>query len=159
MAGTAAGVVAAYDGSACSEDALSWAAKEALARGVALTVCHACAPGFAAPPDDAVLADLARRSGERVIAAGLRQARDLMGPGEVRPLLISGQPTAVLCELSRDASFVVLGARGLGGVAGQLLGSVSWQVAAYAACPVVVVRGHWRPASGYCPPPLTVGAP
>jgi nucleotide-binding universal stress UspA family protein len=157
MAGSAAGIVAAYDGSPCSEDALSWAAKEARARGVVLTVCHACAPGFAALPGDAALADLAQRSGEKVIAGGLRQARDLMGPAEVRPLLISDQPTAALCELSRDARLVALGARGLGGVAGQLLGSVSWQVAAHAACPVVVVRGHWRSAAGYAPGPVAVG--
>lgn len=80
-----------------------------------------------------------------------------MGPVEVRPLLISGPATAVLCEHGREADMVVVGSRGRGGIAGTLLGSVSWQVAAHARCPVVVVRGHWGPAAGYVPGPVVVG--
>jgi len=38
---TADGIVAGYDGSAGSDQALSWAAREARARRVTLTVCHA----------------------------------------------------------------------------------------------------------------------
>jgi nucleotide-binding universal stress UspA family protein len=157
MTGTTGGILAGYDGSSGSEHALNWAAREARSRGMALTVCHAWAPGFAALPSEAGVAALARHGGERVIADGLRQARDLMGRGEVRPLLISGQATAVLCEHSRDADMLVVGSRGRGGVAGMLLGSVSWQVAAHAHCPVVVVRGHWRSAGGYAPGPVVVG--
>jgi len=157
MSGKLDGVLAGYDGSPGSEHALSWAAREARARGIVLTVCHAWAPGFAALPGEAGVAGLARQGGERVIAGGLRRAKDLMGPGQIRPLLIRGQPTAVLCERSHDAAMVVVGSRGRGGIAGMLLGSVSWQVAAHAHCPVVVVRGHWRPAGGYAPGPVVVG--
>jgi len=157
MTGRTGGILAGYDGSSGSEHALNWAAREARSRGIALTVCHAWAPGFAVLPSEAGVAALARHGGERVIADGLRQARDLMGRGEVRPLLISGQATAVLCEHSRDADMLVVGSRGRGGVAGMLLGSVSWQVAAHAHCPVVVVRGHWRSAGGYAPGPVVVG--
>lgn len=157
MTGRTVGILAGYDGSTGSEHALSWAAREARSRGIALTVCHAWAPGFTALPGQAAVAGLARHGGERVIADGLRQARDLMGPGEVRPLLISGQATAVLCDHSHDADMLVVGSRGRGGVGGMLLGSVSWQVAAHARCPVVVVRGHWRPAGGYAPGPVVVG--
>jgi nucleotide-binding universal stress UspA family protein len=48
MSGKLDGVLAGYDGSAGSERALSWAAREARARGIVLTVCLAWAPGFAA---------------------------------------------------------------------------------------------------------------
>lgn len=157
MTGRTDGVLAGYDGSPGSEHALSWAAREARSRGIALTVCHAWAPGFAALPSEAAVAGLARPGGERAIADGLRRARDLMRPGEVRPLLISGQATAVLCEHSHDADMLVVGSRGRRGVAGMLLGSVSRQVAAHAHCPVVVVRGHWRSAGGYAPGPVVVG--
>lgn len=146
MAGKTDGILAGYDGSPGSEHALNWAAREARSRGTVLTVCHAWAP------DVATLSD-----GERVIVDGLRRAKDLMGPEKVRPLLVSGPATAVLCEHSRSADMMVLGSRGHGGMAGMLLGSVSWQVAAYAHCPVVVIRGHWRPAGGYAPGPVVVG--
>jgi nucleotide-binding universal stress UspA family protein len=157
MVGKTGGIIAGYDGSAGSEHALSWAAREARSRKVMLTVCHACAPGFAvlgSEPD----VGLARRDGERVIADGLRQAKDLMGSGKVRPLLISGRPTEVLCERSDDADMIIVGSRGRGGISGMLLGSVSWQVAAHAHCPVVVVRGHWRSAGDFTPGPVVVGA-
>jgi hypothetical protein len=47
-----------------------------------------------------------------------------------------------LILLSRDAHLVVTGTRGHGGFAGMLLGPVSLEVAAYAHCAAVVVRGH-----------------
>jgi len=158
MAGTTYGILAGYDGSASSEQALAWAVREALARGTALTVCHAFGGGIPVPPGEDAVLDLARRSGERVLRGGLRQAQHIMGTGEVRSLLVAGSPAAVLCERSHDAAMVVIGARGLGGVAGLRLGSVSSQVAAHAGGRVVVVRGHWRPAAGFVPGPIVVGA-
>jgi nucleotide-binding universal stress UspA family protein len=158
MAGTAHGILAGYDGSPGSEQALSWAAREARSRGTVLTVCHACAPGFPVPPGEAAVLDLARRSGERVIASGLQHAQHVMGTREVRSLLVEGSAAAVLCERSHGADMVVVGSRGLGGVAGLQLGSVSSQVAAHASGRVVVVRGHWRPAAGYVPGPIVAGA-
>src|SRR5262249_32024000 len=154
MAGTVNGIVAGYDGSTASQEALDWAAWEARAQGLALTVCHVW--GRAVPGDAA--ADLARKYGESVIARGVQRAQATMGAGDVRPLLVSGSPTDVLCDMSGSADMVVLGSRGRGGRAGLLLGSVSSQVAAHAPGVVVVVRGHWRPVPGYVPRLVVVGA-
>jgi nucleotide-binding universal stress UspA family protein len=151
-------IVAGYDGSAGSAGALDWAVWEARARGVALTVCHAWAPGVDGPPGDGAAAEAARRYGERVLAGGLRRAQAGIGPGEVRPLPAPGPPARVLCERSTDATMVVVGARGGGGLSGLPLGSVSLQVAGHASGPVTVVRGHIRRVPGHRPGPVVVGA-
>ncbi len=44
MAGMSEGIIAGYDGSLGSDEALRWAAREAAARDTALTICHAWAP-------------------------------------------------------------------------------------------------------------------
>jgi nucleotide-binding universal stress UspA family protein len=50
-----------------------------------------------------------------------------------------------LLQVSRDADTLAIGARGYGGFAGRLLGSVARQCVGHADCPVVVV--HARPAT------------
>ena len=52
-----------------------------------------------------------------------------------------------------DADMLVVGARGLGGFSGLLLGSVSQQCVEYSPCPVVVLRGDSDAADG----PIVVG--
>jgi nucleotide-binding universal stress UspA family protein len=159
MVETAYGILAGYDGSSCSEEALSWAAREARARGVALTVCHAWASAHPVSWSAAAAFDLARLGGEEILALGVRHARGLAGSSaDVRRLLAAGPAAAALCEQSAAADMVVVGSRGHGRLAGLLLGSVSSQVAAHAPGRVAVMRGHWRPAADYVPGPVVVGA-
>ncbi|MFI5524463.1 universal stress protein [Streptomyces platensis] len=51
-----------------------------------------------------------------------------------------GRAAEVLLARSAEAATLVLGHRGTGGFARLPLGSVSWQVATHAECPVVIVR-------------------
>jgi nucleotide-binding universal stress UspA family protein len=66
-----------------------------------------------------------------------------------------GGPAGVLIDEAQHASVVVIGARGHGGFAGLLAGTVTTQVAAHADCPVVVVRR--RPEGGDPTGPVVVG--
>jgi nucleotide-binding universal stress UspA family protein len=151
-------IIIGYDGSPGSNEALDWAVHEARLRGTPLTICHAWTlqPLVTAGAD---APDPARERAERVLADGVQHARAAAAPGaDVRPLLASGPAARVLCEQSAETRLMVVGSRGIGGLPGLLLGSVSLQVATHAQAPVTVVRGHWRPAFGQYPAPVVVGA-
>jgi nucleotide-binding universal stress UspA family protein len=73
---------------------------------------------------------------EQARATALKVAPDI----EVSHAIVEGNPSQVLIDYSRKAKMIVLGSRGLGGIKGMVLGSVSASVASHAFCPVVVTR-------------------
>jgi nucleotide-binding universal stress UspA family protein len=156
MAGMTDGIIVGYDGSAGSHEALRWAAREARARGTVLTICLAWPPDELALPDDSGVHDRDRQRGEDILARGARSLGSTLDPTDVRTVLAEGPPAWVLCEHSRSAEMVVVGSRGHGGLAGSLLGSVSWQAASHGQGRVVVVRGRWRPVN-QSPGPVVAG--
>jgi nucleotide-binding universal stress UspA family protein len=74
----------------------------------------------------------------------IRQAVETLGavPGEMRTEVLEGPPAEAILAIadSREVDLIVMGTRGLGRLAGLLLGSQSQKVAAHASCPVLLVR-------------------
>jgi len=127
MTGMTYDIVAGYDGSPGSAQAVRWAAQEALARGTTLTVCLAWKPDHMDLAAEPATWELAGHDGKKILACGLPYAESVLGPGRVHAELVDGPAAQVLCERSRAAEMVVVGSRGHGKLPGLRLGSVSWQ--------------------------------
>jgi nucleotide-binding universal stress UspA family protein len=141
-------IIVGVDGSEGSRAALRWAAGVAAATGAGLRAVGAWQyPASAATP--AGPADLAgpdvmdERTCDQVRAVVREELRDdadhvavEAGRGPAAPALLGAATRA-------GADMLVIGARGLGGFAGLLLGSVSQECVEHSPCPVVVLRdGH-----------------
>jgi len=139
-------IVVAYDGSEQSDMALRWALDEGVRRASPVAIAHVLTPDLSL----LTLHHRARlsRVDEETKSAVERIANEAYDWGrlgiEVTGAVLDGPVAHVLCEQSRRASMVVMGARGAGGFAGLRTGSVSLKVAAHAHCPVVVVRENVR---------------
>lgn len=119
-------LVVGIDGSEASLEAVDWAADEAVRHEVPLHLVHAAPLHHEAPSLIAAASERASRS-----APAVRLSSEVL----------HGDAASALVDKGRNAFALVLGCRGLGDLAGLLLGSVSLAVAARADCPVVVVRG------------------
>ena len=137
-------ILVGVDGSPGSRTALTWATAEAadhLADLVVLDVWeHSLLPamGSGAVPEGKV-PDRSQEAAENllnVIKEELGESPTVL----VHPRVKQGNAAEVLIEESADVDLLVVGTRGHGGFAGLVLGSVSQHVAAYAKCPVTVVR-------------------
>jgi nucleotide-binding universal stress UspA family protein len=65
---------------------------------------------------------------------------------QVRRQVVHGHVRKTIIDATRDAQLIVVGARGLGGFTGMLLGSVSQSVLHHAHCPTMIVpHPHNRP--------------
>ena len=130
-----AGPVVLAVGSPLGENAIEFAFDEAELRGADVLAVHAWRPDYVPP-------GTGPESAERLLAQALAGRADRYPDVTVRHEVLSGETCEVLIETSRTAQLMVLGARGRGGFAGLLLGSVSQALLHHAHCPVTVVRAH-----------------
>ncbi|MCX5367514.1 universal stress protein [Streptomyces sp. NBC_00124] len=136
-------VVVGVDGSEPSMRAADWAADEAARRGVPLRLVYA---SLWEQYEGAQLAeDLGKPSGrlraEDIVETAARRAHGRRPDLKISTEVLAEEPEYVLVRESRNASLLVTGTRGRGGIAEALLGSVSLTVAGHAHCPMIVVRG------------------
>ncbi|HEX7304691.1 universal stress protein [Lentzea sp.] len=136
-------VVVGVDGSPAARKALRWAVDDARRRG-----CRVDAVSAWRPDNGIVIGTLPAEIGLRMSPENVRAARqaelDQAVQGfegvEIRPVLVEGDPRAVLAEASEHAELLVVGSRGAGPIAEVVLGSVSSYCVHHAFCPVVVIR-------------------
>jgi nucleotide-binding universal stress UspA family protein len=140
-------IIVGVDGSSQARSALAWAVDHAKRHGVtveALSVYELYdAPGpyggefmrIASPYSEQRF----RRRAEQFLsdaAAAVEPVRDV----DIEPHVEAGHPAEILIARSREADLIAVGSRGLGGISGLLLGSVSRQLLHHAHCSVAVVR-------------------
>ncbi|MER7251386.1 universal stress protein [Kribbella sp. NPDC000426] len=117
-------VVIGYDGSPMSDAALDFGLDHARRHDLAVRV-------VAAQPEGSEL--------HRITEDELREAVHARGGTDAELIQITGHPAEHILRLSEDANLIVIGARGRGGFAGMLIGSVSQTVLHHAGCPVAVI--------------------
>lgn len=74
----------------------------------------------------------------------LQKAEGVMGkvPVKVQTDILEGNPAEAIIEVAKtwECDVIVMGSRGLGRLAGMVLGSTSQKVVSHAPCPVLIVR-------------------
>ena len=77
---------------------------------------------------------------EEILKAAVKEVGSI--PCEISTELLEGDPATTILEVAATckSDVIVMGSRGLGRLAGLLLGSTSQKVVSHAPCPVLIVR-------------------
>jgi nucleotide-binding universal stress UspA family protein len=153
-------IMIAVDGSAESDEAVRWAAREALLRGADVTMVHVIAPVVVTWPVGYLRSSYAEWQEENAQQA-IEQAQKIFQAEvgiaklpSVKAQVLHDHVASGLVKASREAGMIVVGSRGLGGVGGPLLGSSSRALLHYARCPVAVVHTDVAPPADHTSPVL-----
>lgn len=133
-------VVVGFDGSSYSLQALTFGLQHAAATGLSLTVVHISggSPKHDPQPVNPDAEDLTAEVRDD-LAEAVRIAADFPTV-PVSYLHAVGRPAGILIREASGSALAVVGARGRGGFAQLLLGSVGLQLVIHAECPVAVVH-------------------
>lgn len=146
------GVVVGIDGSPGAAGALRWALREAEVRQTTLTAVFAwdwLEQGHAIVPEGFDPSS-GKRDAEAILDGVISATVESDRATAVVRQVVRGLPVPALLDAAEDAELLVVGARGLGGFRSLLLGSVSYQCAHHATCPIAIVRSDLDPS----PPPI-----
>jgi nucleotide-binding universal stress UspA family protein len=136
-------VVVGVDGSEESMQAAEWAALEARRHRVPLRIVSAPAllPRMRASAQALeTVAVRLRAESCRALEEAVTRSREVASGLLIDVDLLTGPPALAVTQSGSGALMLVVGARGSGGFAAMMLGSVSRYAAMQAPCPVVVVR-------------------
>jgi nucleotide-binding universal stress UspA family protein len=85
-----------------------------------------------------------RHAAEEILSEGVALAHEVSPELKVETDLKAGLPAEVLLEESEVADLLVVGSRGIGGLLGQLVGSVSLDLSGSSTRPLLVARYPWK---------------
>lgn len=134
-------IIVGIDGSALSQSAAQWAARQAELTGAKVELIATwewpSSYGWVPPlPADYDPAGQAQTMLDELQASLVKEHPDI----DIASSVVQGHPSPVLVDASEDADLLVVGSRGHGEFAGMLIGSVSQHCVTNAHCPVLVMR-------------------
>lgn len=119
------------------DDALVWAAQAAAARGATLHLVHAT--GFPTLAIDLLYDDAIVQGAETLLEKATARVAEVAPGVTVRTGVDRRQPAVALTEAAAGADLLVVGSHRLTAMERVFAGSLSYQIASAAPCPVVVV--------------------
>lgn len=136
-------VLIAIDGSKCARKAFEKALEMARASGGTLTIIHVMQVPHAAGIGKTLTAEVESffRKDAKLFLAEHAEEAEMKGV-KADTILVKGHPAKAILYAAKSmgADVIIVGSRGLGGMKGLLLGSVSHAVVQHASAPVLVVR-------------------
>ncbi len=148
------GVLVCVDGSAASDAAVAWGAREAIMHRLPVTLMYAVPPVVVGWPVGQLYEEMpqwqkddAQQVMDRARKAATAALRDGESP-EIRTETVYSSVAPALIAASAQARMVVTGAQGLGPLGRLLLGSVTTGLVHHAHCPVAVIHAGAEPDPG-----------
>ncbi len=157
------GILVGVDGSAGSDAAVTWSAREASMRHEPVTLMHVVQPVVVSWPVSAgqsSVAEWQEENARHVIDHGrkiLDSALDEAQPQDIETEVLYSHPVDALVDASTKARMVVVGSHGRGALGRLVLGSVSRGVVQHAHCPVAVIHTDEASAPVHPTAPILLG--
>jgi nucleotide-binding universal stress UspA family protein len=135
-------ILLAFDGSPHSVRAAQTAAEIARCHPglLRIVVTYDRIPAYLGEPNMQVIITAQLEDAE----TQMKKAQEIVGeiPGELSTEILEGPTAEAILQIAetRKCDLIVMGSRGLGSLAGLLLGSQSQKVVSHATCPVLIVR-------------------
>jgi nucleotide-binding universal stress UspA family protein len=97
-------------------------------------------PPYLGEPNLQYAIDARVKEAQTILQAAVEAVGDV--PAEIHTEMIEGSPAEAIINVAktRESDVIVIGSRGLGKLAGLVMGSTSQKVVSHAPCPVLIVR-------------------
>ena len=105
-----------------------------------IVVAYDPIPLYLGEPNMQIVITNRKGEAEEILNAAVKEVGTV--PCEIHTEILEGDPASAILEIAnvRKSDAIVMGSRGLGRLAGLLLGSTSQKVVSHAPCPVLIVR-------------------